>query len=405
MTIREEYEQARQRAKSFIEERLSKADSGTGVVTDDDAREAHRLADEAKALKQRLERSEALSAFKSALPTGEEQERGFGEKSDLSGAAAGIVSPTWSRKTMDALEDAARSRGRRGDGMKSLLGGTVDVPIVVADPVPLPENANNVLQIITTQQLSNAELNGLGNGRFDYLVQSQRENNADAVADRQTKPTSNYDWVEKSDRLRVYAHLVDSIPERFLEDNQKLQSLITGEMLNGLVAKIEEDILTGPVQANGVENFTGILNTSGIQVVDGTGEDLLATLSNGLFQLSTTGENPNAWVLHPLDLQRLMLLRENGTTGPLLFNSGRSQLAQFLGDINIVPSTKIPRGTALLGDFTYARLLTRNAGQFEMDKSGDLFEKNLVRFRLEGRYGFTVTRPSAFAKVTLPAAS
>lgn len=401
--LADQWESAKKTAREYVQGLSDREKSQP--VTDAELEQARALAKAAEDAGRRYKSQKDFQALTDGL-SGADEGDGMAAVYGLQGKAAGVVSNTWGQKTMRALQDAARVRssGERV-GMKSLLGGTVDVPVVIAQPVELPSLANNILQIVPTQAITDNELSELGNGRFDYLVQSERTNNADAVADGDVKPTSHYDWVEKTDRLRVYAHLVDSLPERFLEDNSKLQTMIVSEMLNGLMSKIEEDVLNGPVQATGVEQFTGIMNTSGVQTVDGAGMDLIDAMSNAMFSLSVLGEKPNAWVIHPLDLQRLLLLREDDGTGPLLFNSGRTQLSEFLGNIDIVQSTRMPRGTVLLGDFTYCRLLTRNAAAFEADKSGDLFERNQVRFRLEGRYGFTVTRPSAFVKLTLPAAA
>jgi len=125
-------------------------------------------------------------------------------------------------------------------------------------------------------------------------------------------------------------------------------------------------------------------------------------MSNAKYKLVTTHQSPNAWALHPADIQRLELLREDGTTGPFMFRNGLADIEKFVG-APIVPSTAMTAGVGLLGDWTQTELIIREDDHLDVDTSGEKFEKNQVQFRLEGRYGFTVERPLAFVTVDLTA--
>ena len=73
------------------------------------------------------------------------------------------------------------------------------------------------------------------------------------------------------------------------------------------------------------------------------------------------------------------------------------------GGLPTVGSSVVPAGTAYLGDWNQSRLYVREAGRLDADVSGVLFEKNQVKLRYEGRFGFAVLRPNAFVEIDLTA--
>lgn len=299
---------------------------------------------------------------------------------------------SWARKTADKFQRIMSSP----DGAKALTSGSIDVPSIIQEPVQILGRPTSILDLVPKPK--NTE-KGNGNA-FSYLRQTARTNNAAAVADNATKPTSVYSFGDVEDTFRVYAHLSEKFPRRYLDDYNGLIQILQDQMGAGLMEALEEDILTGAVQPS--TGFTGVLNTSGIQT-QAFATDVLTTLSTARYKLINSSQHPNAWVLNPTDVQVLELMRENGATGPLMFRNGIADIEKFLGEHPIVMSTLIPAGTALLGDWDTTSLIVREDDHLDVDTSGEKFEKNQVQFRLEGRYGFTVGRPLSFVKATLSA--
>lgn len=396
-TLKEQLTVARKTARDYVDRLTAKDDRGDGI-TPDELKEAKRLTDVATALASQIERSSDLKSFLASTAGADETAPEY--RSDSPHSKTGSLEQ-WAKATAAIIEKRDSALGTKA----SIAGTRLEVPSLSITPVPLLEQANNVLQIIPSQTVASGDgVNGTGTG-FSYPVQTLRENNVDAVADGQLKPTSKYGWDARNDRYRVYAHLSESMPERYLDDYSQLISLLQQEMANGLVQKIESDVLTGPAASGDDESerFTGILNTSGVATVTAGANDALTTLSNAYYTLTDSGETPNAWVMNPRDMQKLLLLRENGTTGALLFGTGRTALEQFTGGSRIIESGRMPAGTALLGNFAQCKLFVRQGASLKADATGDAFETNQVRFRVEGRYGFAVLRPASFVKVTLPA--
>lgn len=318
-----------------------------------------------------------------------------GSKNFKSAAAA-----AWARSVGSELEKRAA-----GLGTKALIGTTVNISTPMGNPVTLDGPARTLLELIPVEQARTVV--GSSGNTFSSLRQITRDLNARSVPDNTTKPTSDIDFIEVPAKFHVYATLAGPMPKRYLDDHAQLVEILGTQLGEGVLEAIEADILNGTgvevlTPGSEADPFTGILQTSGIfaQPFD---TDPLTTLSNARYALTDSNITPTAWVMNSVDYQALELLREGGTTGPLLFGSGRSQIESYLGDVPIVISSRIPAGTALLGDFTQTRLIPRETATLAFDSSGELFTKNQVVARMEGRWGFEVRKPSAFITVDLTA--
>lgn len=185
--------------------------------------------------------------------------------------------------------------------------------------------------------------------------------------------------------------------KRALADVAQLEGLINDE-LRADVAEEEEDQI---VNGNGSgENFTGILNTSGIQT-QAFATDVVTTIRKGITKAKTVGRvNPNGIVLNPSDAEGLDLLKDGNERyyfgGP--FSIGSTPV----WGLPVVQSETIAAGTGLLGDFSKAVIWDREDTTVTMtDSHADFFIRNLVAVLAEERLAFGVTRPTAFVSLDL----
>lgn len=322
----------------------------------------------------------------------------------------GTLAASWATKAAERMTTAREPLG----GAKAMVAVGVEVPTPITDPVPMPLERHTILNLVKVRTVAGSSLDGgAGGNTFGYTVQTTRDTNADAVPDGTLKPTSVYSWTEKVDRFRTIAHLSEPQPNRLLADRPTLTKFLQDEMARGLLDAVEAQILagTGTIAATepvtptaATEQLPGILNTSGI-LTQAYDTDLLTTLSAAYDTITMTDEEPTAWVMHPLDYRQLKNMRESGTTGPLMFKSGRSSIEQILGELPIIASTLITQGVALLGDFRQVELVMRDSGKLESTQGDQaLFDYNLTKFRAELRAGLAVLRPAAFIEVDLTAA-
>lgn len=280
------------------------------------------------------------------------------------------------------------SRAASGVGVKALLQGEVSVPPAV-EVVALPEVPATLLDLVARVPLAS--------NNYSYLTQTVRSNNAAVVPDGQEKPVSPFTFEEVTGRARVVAHLSDPFPLRYLSDYQGLAQILDQEMREGVLRALEAQLVAGDGTG---ENFTGLLNTTGVTDVPFAG-DPLTTVRTARTVLEGKAEKANAWVLHPEDAAALELTRENGSSGAFLMINGAYDVL-FGEGIHRVTSTAIPKGTALLADWSQVRLYVREGEHtLTATQAGDLFQTNRVMLRSEGRFGLQMLRPQAVAVVHL----
>lgn len=273
------------------------------------------------------------------------------------------------------------------DAVKALITDTVNIPTTIETEIELlPRDPRRLLDLITGRTIS-------GTNTFSWFKQTARENNAAPVADGALKPTSRFNRVTVEDRLRVIAHLSEPMPERFLEDEPELERFLAEELDQGLLDALEAQLMSGDGE---FENMTGLMATSGTVAVP-FAVDPITTARKAVTQLEVLREQPTAWMMNPEDGEAFDLERENGDgTGAFLMSQGAP-----LWRLPRVHTPALPVGTAVLGDFRQMRLVQSGQITLKADRSADNFRRNQVELRVEGRFGFAVLRPQAFAIVDL----
>jgi HK97 family phage major capsid protein len=311
------------------------------------------------------------------------------------GGTGPAIMPGWGKEVTRRLTAKARDFG-----VKAITTGGIDIPSPVQPHIveKPAEHPTRVLELVPAAPV--------GSNGYEYLRQTARVNNAAPVPDTDSlliagpKPTSVYTFESVEDRVRVIAHLSQPLPLRYFEDDQELERVITDQMQADVLVELEDQIVAG----SGVgENFTGILNTSGV-LVQAFGTNFWTTARKARTTLELAGETPTAWVFNPTNLETIDLQRQEtagaGTaTGGFLLDA--EAVNNIMGPYPRISSPVVPLNTAILADWRYARLRLRQDTRLDVDMSGALFDHNAVKLRVEGRWNVDVLRPSAFMKVTL----
>jgi HK97 family phage major capsid protein len=291
----------------------------------------------------------------------------------------------WAKSVSDRMT-ATASAG----GVKALLTGEVATGPAV-DVAALPDKPTRLLDLIPRADLSE--------NTFAYLRQTVATNNAAVVADGALKPTSVYTFDEIEDRARVIAHLSEPFPIRYADDHTSMVEVLSSQMFGGVWSKIEDLIVNG---TGAGEQWAGILATAGTTTVP-FATDVVTTLRKARTALEIKGERVTAVAMNPADVEALDLIRENGATGGFLLDGTAYEMI-FGRGVQGVPSIAVPAGTAIAGDWSQVRLRVRQGvHSVAATQAGDLFDKNQMKLRTEGRYGFQFLRPQALAVVDLTA--
>ena len=396
MTIKEQLAELQKSMRTIVDNvKASGRDFTDAEMTDLEAK-----AEQAQELKGKIERSaQAKSIMDSIGGLEHDSYNPLTGKPNLTGGHG------WGKKAVDNLRTLASSSPQ---GAKSLVSGSVSVPALLSpdltDTTPrtlldLIPVASPTSRGVTVRDDNGVEFVGSGNqGRagnvFSFIRQSARTNNAGAVPDGVEKPTSIYTFGQVEDTYRVYANKTEDLPWRYLDDFTNLVEILSVQLHEDTLAAIERDVISGD---GADDRFTGILETSGVQV-QAYDTDLLTTLSAAKYKLLGQERNLTGWALNPLDLQALEMLRENGATGAFLFKS-RAELEGFLGG-PVVTSLGLPTGRAMVADWNQAELLPVGDDELVFDGKNRT-ENNTFRLMFEGRYGFRVKKPFDFVSVTL----
>ena len=205
------------------------------------------------------------------------------------------------------------------------------------------------------------------------------------------KPESALALARISTPVVTIAHWIPAT-KRALSDAGQVRTLIDAFLRYGLFEELEDQIVNGDGSG---ENFTGILNTSGVQS-QAWDTDILTTTRKAKTKVRLVGRSAaNAYMLHPNDAETLDLLKDN--EGRFYFGGPADDGIQRLWRLPVVESEAVPEGTGIVADWRRAVLWDREqAAVSATDSHADFFIRNLVAILAELRAAFGITRPTAF---------
>jgi HK97 family phage major capsid protein len=291
-------------------------------------------------------------------------------------------------------------------GMKTLVTGSSDT--TGGALIPAYQMYPQMVQGTYARPLTIRDLVTTGNTTADAIefpIEGTPTNAAAPVAEATAtsgssgaKPESALALSKGTTTVKTIAHWVPAT-RRALADAGMLRMYIDTFLRYGLDEELEDQMLTG---SGSGENFTGVLNTSGIQT-QAYATDLLTTTRKARTLVRVTGRaTPTAYVMHPNDWEDIDLLQDNEARyyfgGPSVLGMPR------LWGLPVVESEGMTEGTSVCADWRRAVLLDREQTQILVsDSHSDFFVRNLIAILAELRAAFFVIRPSAFVSIDLTA--
>jgi HK97 family phage major capsid protein len=215
------------------------------------------------------------------------------------------------------------------------------------------------------------------------------------------KPESTLAYSTQTAAVRTLAHWIP-VTNRMLSDAPSIRGIINGRLLYGLDQELEDQVLTGDGTG---ENFTGILQTDGINIQGKGTDNELDAIFKARTQIRVNGKGrPNAVVLHPNDWETIRLARENvasATLGNYLMGPPSMVGAVTVWGIPVIESEAITENTGLIGDFMMGcNLFDREQAAVRVGTIDDQFTRNMQTILAELRAAFVVWRPSQFTQIT-----
>ncbi len=235
---------------------------------------------------------------------------------------------------------------------------------------------------------------------YSYMRQSARNNAAAPVAPGAVKPTSAPTLETIDAKLTVVAHISEQVDNYVVRDNEGIERFLEDEMLWGLRAAVENQVINGSGTAPALR---GLLNTSGIQT-QAFATDALTSIRKGITKLESLGYTPGVLAVSAADWEAIELL--TATSGATdVRGVPIDAVTRKLFGVQAVVSTVLPAKTAVLLDGSAVAVDTD--GQVDTrwsDAVDDDFERNYLRCRVEGRFGLSVFKPLGVVSIATAAA-
>lgn len=284
-------------------------------------------------------------------------------------------------------------------GFKAFTGHgqiTTSVPLIPATPVEQGRAAVSILELLPTHARQTPH--------YNFLRQTVFDNKAAIVAPGDEKPVSTMSVETVEAELRVFAHLSEPVDKYVLQDNDTLAAFISRQLLWGLQVTLQDEIVNGEGDTGDTPpepHLVGLLATDGIQTQT-AGADRVTTLRAASTKLEVLGFETGAFILSSTDWEAIETARS--TSGSFDLGGPVDRAARKVWGVPVVTSPSLTDGQAVALDLSTVEVDYGAEGiQIEWDASGELFEKNQVRVRVEGRFGLSVTQPQGVVSVALEA--
>jgi HK97 family phage major capsid protein len=280
-------------------------------------------------------------------------------------------------------------------GIKALIDLSAAPPAEVRLPtIVTPGEQQPTVASLMPQGTSNA-------GSIKYLEETTTTPGAFETDESGTKPEAALAFTERTAEFRKIAVTVP-VTDESLEDNDFLESYINNRLRAFVLMREDSQLINGsgtgtPTELAGILSF-GIGSASG-------GNNNADAIMAGIVDVAVASYLPaTGVVMHPADWADLRLLREDqgGGTGTYLMGPPSQSGPQTIWGLDVVTTTAMTQGTALVGNFRLGAQVWRK-GQIRVDVGyvDKQFINNQRTIRVEERLALTVYRPSAFSEVTL----
>lgn len=404
-------------APTLMEQRDEVAKHLADPDYDGDVDELLKRADEIAAkIEQANQRDARLRALQAAVPPGDPQPNGGGQRQqpgmgpdDDGNPHPLTVAEAFVRSK--ALENF-RANGKQGKFAvehRAAPAGTVTTGTQPQQntrvPGIIPQNPDFPLLVANLLDRQTSDGTTLEYMR-DVSGPQSTWNKAAVVAEGADKPKTGpflFDLITTT--LKTVAHWVP-ITRQAADDNSQLMGYINGRLTYGLEYKMDREILTG----NGTTEMQGILTTSGIGTYQpgvGSTDVKLITVRKAKTQGELALYPPTAIVLNPLDWQDIELDEDDNGQFRVIANVTDPGAPMRLWGLTVVTTVAMAAGTALLGGFrTGATLWERQGITILMtDSHADYFTANTLVILAERRANVAVHTPAAFVRITFAAAT
>jgi HK97 family phage major capsid protein len=226
-----------------------------------------------------------------------------------------------------------------------------------------------------------------------YMEETTTDNQAQEVAEGDTKQESTIALEEKSSPVRKIATSLPVTEESF-EDVPAAESYIDGRLRLFIAQREDSQLLVGDGVA---PNLKGIFNTPDVQTQGQAADTELDAIFKAMTKVQVGSQlAANALVINPLDWETVRLSKD-GVNGGYMLGPAIGASDPRPWGLQTVVTTACPLGTALVAATRLgAQIFRRTELSLRVGYVDDQFVRNTRTIIVEERLAFVVFRPAAF---------
>jgi HK97 family phage major capsid protein len=270
--------------------------------------------------------------------------------------------------------------------------GTFQRPLRVRDAVTIGQTGSDTVEFVRVTGYTNAS------APVPEATTTAAIGGGVTAALGGVKPESGLTFERVTANVKTIASWIPAT-KRSLSDAAQISTIIDNFSRYGLQEDLENEVIRGDGSG---EHFTGLRNTSGVQV-HAYDTDLLTTARTAITKVLYIGRaTPTGFLMNPSDWQAFDLLK--AATGQFYFGGPLQLGTQTLWGLPVVQTEAVQQGTCYVGDLRQMVIWDREqAAITATDSHNDFFIRNLVAILAELRAAFGIIRPSGIVKVALTA--
>ena len=287
---------------------------------------------------------------------------------------------------LDIKAVGTMSLGTWDPSVNALTGGSISGGVI-----PLQDRLEgfNVIPQRQVRLLDVMVPRGTQSNVIEWVYQADKEGGAAQTGEGQTKSQADFSIALGTEAVKKSTNFT-KVTTEMLDDIEWLAGEIENDLTQNLLRQVEEQAYSGDgtglnlrgirtvASAFSAGNFAGTVDNPNIV-------DVLVVAAN---QIRVDQENqaaPNAIMMHPNDVTSLKLVKVSSTDRRYVERLTEVGGTLRMDGIPIIETTLVTEGEYLIGDFTKALLVTREAPSIDIGLDGNDFTENTRTILIEWR--------------------
>ena len=302
---------------------------------------------------------------------------------------AGLVNSV--RKGLDLnKENLVKMKGNKNVSISFKAAGTMLLSTNVSGGnVPVEQRleglnpiASRQIRLLDVVQRGTAESNVIS-----WVYQANKDGAAGGTAEGAIKNQLDFDLVVNSETVKKRTAFI-KVSEEMLDDVSYMESEIRNELIRELLKDVESQVYAGDGTGTNLRGISSVATAFNAGVfaatVDNANSADVLTVAMNQIQVAEQGM-ANFAMVHPNTITELKLIKTSETDRRYIDRLAMVAGQLSLDGVTLVPTTLIPDGEYLIGNFDLATVYDKGDLRIEVGRDSDDFTRNLVTVLAEWR--------------------